>query len=234
MHIWQRIGDWMAAVAIVAASATVVYGAVEWAGAVQAAAPAAASAFTVCVDAGHGGFDGGAVGANTGTAEAGLNLSVARLLAGELSARGMLVVMTRENDAALATTKKKDMAARRSILRGENVDLVVSVHMNMFPDAAVSGPMAYYMTGSEEGRRLAQCVIDAVCDATGRARRLANPGDYFVLRECPSPAVIVECGFLSNAEDEQRLLDPAYQQTLSAAVAEGVSAYVKGGGAGDG
>ncbi|MDO4572710.1 MAG: N-acetylmuramoyl-L-alanine amidase, partial [Clostridia bacterium] len=108
----------------------------------------------------------------------------------------------------------------------ESVDLVVSIHMNKFSDPAVSGAMAFYQTGSEEGQKLAQRVIDEVTDATGRKRRLANPGDYFVLRECACPAVLIECGFLSNAEEEQKLLDPAYQTLLADAIVRGLLAYL--------
>ena len=192
------------------------------------ARPATAAAFTVAVDAGLGGADGGAVGTDTGVIEAGLKLAVARLLEAERAARGAQVVMTRTDDGALAPSKSADMEARRSILRGGGIDLVVSVHMNAFSDRAVSGPMVYYMPGSAEGERLARCVMDALTDALGRDHRAPNPGDYFVVRECSAPAVIVECGFLSNPDDERRLQDPAYQQTLAAAIAAGVLAYAEG------
>lgn len=185
----------------------------------------AAGGCRIVVDAGHGGADGGAVGTDTGVVEAGLNLAYAKNLGAALEKHGMEVVYTRLTDAALAGTKKADMAARREALRDGNVDLVVSVHMNKFTDRAVSGPMAYYMAGSAEGQRLAQSVIDAVTDALGRPRRLANPGDYFVLRECACPAVLVECGFLSNPQDELALQDEAHQAVLCEAVAEGIMQY---------
>lgn len=181
---------------------------------------------TIVVDAGHGGADGGAVGTDSGVLEAGLNLSVAKLLGEALENAGVEVVQTRLTGEALAGTKKADMAARREVLRGENVDLIVSVHMNKFTDRAVAGAMAYYMVGSAEGQRLAQTVIDSVTDAVGQKRRLANPGDYFVLRECSVPAVLVECGFLSNPGDEVKLQDENYQKTLAEAIAAGVMNYL--------
>lgn len=190
--------------------------------------PATAAAFTVVVDAGHGGMDGGAVGTETGVVEAGLNLAVALLLQEALEARGVRVIMTREDENALAETKRADMDARREILCNETADLVVSIHMNKFTQRSVSGAMAYYMQGSAQGETLAQCVIDSVCDAIGQKRRAANPGDYFVIRECAVPAVLVECGFLSNPEDEKNLQDEAYQGKLAEAVAEGILAYMEG------
>lgn len=192
----------------------------------ESAEAARMDAVTVVVDAGHGGSDGGAVGSGSGVPEAGLNLAVAERLAALLQENGLTVIMTRSTGAALADTKRGDMQVRKTILSGPDVDLVVSIHMNKFTDPAVSGAMAYYMLGSEEGRRLAQQLIDALCDATGRPRRLANPGDYFVLRECPAPAALVECGFLSNASEEKKLLQPEYQQLLAEAVAKGVLAYL--------
>ena len=192
----------------------------------EPAVAATATAFTVAVDAGHGGMDGGAVGTDTGVVEAGLNLSVALRLKEALEAQGITVIMTREDGNALAETKQADMQARREILRRADVDLVVSVHMNKFSDRSVAGAMAYYMQGSAEGEALAQCVIDAVTAAAGQKQRLANPGDYFVVRECKAPAVLVEFGFLSNAEEEQKLLDPEYQKLLAGAIVQGVMDYV--------
>jgi len=68
-------------------------------------------------------------------------------------------------------------------------------------------------------------VLTAVTAATGQKAREPNPGDYFVVRECSVPAVIVECGFLSNAEEEKLLCDAAYQETLAKAIAEGICSY---------
>ena len=182
---------------------------------------------TVVVDAGHGGGDGGAVSAD-GTAEAGLNLAVAKLVKAELEALGMNVIMTRENGDALASTKKADMAARRSIMNSPGVDCVVSIHMNKFTDCSVHGPMAFYMQGSAEGEKLAKAVIDSITAAISAPPRPANPGDYYVIRESEPVAVLVECGFLSNSRDAELLCDPAHQRTLAKAVAEGVKSYFDG------
>lgn len=182
---------------------------------------------TIVVDAGHGGEDGGAVSAD-GMQEAGLNLSVAKLLKAELEALGMEVIMTREDENALSSTKKADMAARRSIMNQPGVDGVVSVHMNKFTDCAVHGPMAFYMEGSAEGEKLAKTVIDSVTAAIGAPTRLANPADYYVIRESESVAVLVECGFLSNSADVKLLTDPSHQKTLAKAIAAGVQSYFSG------
>ena len=183
--------------------------------------------YTVVVDVGHGGVDGGAIGTKTGVVEAGLNLSVANKVRAELETQGVTVIMTREDENALASGKKADMQARKKIMCQENVDVVVSIHMNKFKDASVKGPMAFYMKGSQEGEKLAESVIKAVCKSVGSAERKANPGDYYVIRESAVPAVLVECGFLSNSTEELLLQDEAYQQKLAEGITQGVVAYLE-------
>ena len=200
--------------------------AAEGPGAEAAGAETPAHAYTVVVDAGHGGVDGGAVGSKTGVVEAGLNLTVAFAVRDALEAEGINVLMTRTDEDALADTKQGDMQARRKLMNTEGVDLVVSVHMNRFTDPSISGPMAFYMKGSAEGQRLAERVIASVCEAVGRPVRSANPGDYFVIRESPAPSVLVECGFLSNAEDEALLQTEAHQQKLARGIVDGILAYL--------
>lgn len=191
---------------------------------VEASPVAADGKLTVVVDAGHGGADGGAVSSD-GIQEAGLNLAVAKMLKAELEALGMEVIMTRQDENSLAAAKKADMAARGSIMNQSGVDCVVSIHMNKFTDCAVHGPMAFYMDGSAEGEKLAKTVIDSVTSAIGAPTRLANPGDYYVIRESKPVAVLVECGFLSNSQDVKLLTDPVHQKTLAKAIAAGIKSY---------
>ena len=186
------------------------------------------NAFVVVIDAGHGGFDGGAVGSDSGVAEAGLNLDVAKRLANELTARGLYVIMTRTDETALGPTKRADMDARREIMQMDCVDLVVSIHMNKFGDRSVSGPMVFYMQGSEEGEALASCVIGSLCRALERPVRSPNPEELFVLREPKAPSVLVECGFLSNPGDEKKLLTEEHRTALARAIADGIAEYVTG------
>ena len=181
--------------------------------------------YTVVLDPGHGGFDGGATGVDTGTPEAGINLAVSKLVKVQLEEQGCTVVLTRPDEEALGNDKQSDLRARREIMNAEGVDAVVSIHMNKFSDRTISGPMVFYMTGSSPGQALAECMVKEVCDAVGRNQRMANPGDYYVIRETLPPAVIVECGFLSNPEDERMLLTEEYQQKLATGIAKGVYEY---------
>lgn len=185
-----------------------------------------ASAIAIVIDAGHGGFDGGAVGTTTGVIEAELNLKVSELIADELTKLGFYVVMTRTDGNALGKTKNEDMTRRKEIMNLENVDLVVSIHMNKFRDRTISGPMVFFMKGSEEGRTLAESVIRCICESTGRSPRPANPEDLFVLRVPEVPSILVECGFLSNADDEAKLVTEEYQRLLARGIADGIAGYI--------
>ncbi len=183
--------------------------------------------YRIVIDPGHGGGDCGAVGVS-GVREAGLNLAVSLYLKEELEALGMEAILTRSDERALAEGKRADMAARGRIMNGEGVDLVVSIHMNKFKDPSVRGPMAFYMRGSAEGERLAKAVIDSITDELGAARRIANPGDYYVIRESRPVSVLVECGFLSNSGDEALLQQEQHQKKLAHAIARGISGYLEG------
>ena len=182
--------------------------------------------YFVILDYGHGGADAGAIGIDTGVKESDLNLLVGECTARALEDRGCFVLRTRTSADAIGDTKRDDMARRGAILCTEGADCTVSIHMNKFSDRSVKGPMCYYQAGAEDGEALAQCVIDALCAALGRNDRPANPGNNYVTRIPQVPSVLVECGFLSNPEDEQSLQDPAYQQLLADAIADGVVAYL--------
>lgn len=195
---------------------------------VYAASGVLGNGFTVVLDAGHGGPDGGAVGVKTGVKEAGLNLKVTLYVRDELVKRGVNVVLTRSDDNALDDTKHKDMAKRKRIMNSANADAVVSIHMNKFKDSSVSGPMAFYMKGCEgkDAQTLATCIIESMCAALGRGKRPANPADYFMIRECEAPGALIECGFLSNATDEALLSSDEHQRKLAVAIADGIISYL--------
>ncbi len=188
--------------------------------------PVVKNMITVVVDAGHGGFDGGAKGTDTGVIESGLNLEVANKLRSALEKEGFLVIMTREDENAIGSDKSADMKKRKEIINGENVDYVISIHMNKFSDRAVSGPMAFYQQGSIEGEKLAVAVINGICESVDRPKRIANPGDYYMIRESPAVSVLVECGFLSNSTDEKLLQDSEYQDKIVTGIVNGFKEYL--------
>ncbi|MCL2694773.1 MAG: N-acetylmuramoyl-L-alanine amidase [Clostridiales bacterium] len=185
--------------------------------------------YFVAIDFGHGGFDGGAVGLDTQVKESDLTLIVGRKVAALLAENNVQVILTRTDGDALAETKQKDMNIRAKILKTEGLDAVVSIHMNRFiKDRKVRGPMAFFQAGTEEGKALAQEVIDAMTLAVGAKSRLACPGNNMVTRVPTAPAVLVECGFLSNAQDEENLQQEEYQDLLAQAIVAGLMKFLAG------
>ena len=198
-------------------------------GTMQDAAPLGPlKGLTIAVDAGHGGYDGGAVGRVTGVPEKGLNLDVAQRLEKLLCAQGADVVMTRTGDYALCDEnppirkKLQDMQRRAEIIRLNDADMVLSIHMNEYAGRSESGPQVFYREGCPAGRLLAGAVQEAMIRGLKPGReRSALGGDYYILT-LGVPSVLVECGFLSNREEETRLMQADYRQQIARTVAQGV------------
>ena len=195
--------------------------------------PGPLAGLTVAVDAGHGGYDGGAVGRVSGIPEKGLNLDVAQQVEGMLLELGADVVMTRTGDYALCDEdppirkKLQDMQRRAEIICLNEADLVLSIHMNEYAGRNESGPQVFYREGCPAGRLLAGAIQDAmVSGLRPRKERPALGGDYYILT-LGIPGALVECGFLSNAAEEKLLLDKQYQQRIGTAIADGLALYVQ-------
>ena len=185
---------------------------------------------TICLDPGHGGYDGGAVGRDSGVMEKHINLQVAQKLGQLLRDSGAQVILTRNTDTALADEgserKRRDLRVR--VDAAKEADLFVSLHMNEYADRAQSGPQVFYTRGDEGSRLLAGAVQQAMNEMLTPARaRSANTGDYFVLREQSIPAVLVECGFLSNAEEERKLQTEDYQWAVAQSIYAGLCEYLR-------
>lgn len=178
----------------------------------------APTGFTVVIDAGHGGKDRGASGPS-GAFESDINLAIALFLKRELVVRGVNVVMTRETvdwlASPLAPNKKKDdMNNRRMIIERAQPNVVISIHLNTFPDPSVRGLQAFYNPANPMGRAFAQ-TIQAEFNNREHINRTAKPADFYILSKTRFPAVLVECGFLSNPQEEQMLQTTAYRRILA-------------------
>jgi len=185
-------------------------------------APGPLAGLVIVVDPGHGGWDPGAVVA--GVKEKDLTLQVARLLQEELEARGARVILTRTDDSAYSRTVREDLRQRVALVGEHQADLFLSVHANQDRCHCWGAQTFYQKGGSAEGRALAISIQNRLRERTDTTR-YALPGDYFVLRTTAVPAVIVEMGFLSNADERGRMQQPEYQRTLAEAIADGVVDY---------
>lgn len=180
------------------------------------------SDFGVLIDPGHGGDDVGAIAPASGAHEAPLNLAVANALAEQLRQRGVYAELTRKDDNALGSTKDADMQARGATIASTDCGVMISIHMNSFPDdTSVCGPQVFYQQGDRESERLANIIQDKLNSFSGGSRRPLEY-DLFVLRSAKVPAVLIECGFLTNADEDAKLQTAEYQQGLAKAVADAI------------
>lgn len=185
--------------------------------------------FTVVIDAGHGGIDGGVVGVD-GVKESDLNLAYAKQLGDVFERSGFNVVYTRKSEGGLYGLptkgfKLRDMKARKAVIDNARPNLVISVHMNKFSQSYRKGPQVFYQEGKQDGQTLAQSLQRVFNDYTGNTHE-AIAGDYYVCREINCPSVIVECGFLSNAEECAQLQTASYREQICNYIFSGVMLYL--------
>ncbi len=187
----------------------------------------------IVIDPGHGGVDGGAQGPD-GTLEKNLNLAISLSLGDMLRLFGYEVVLTRETDTSLhdasaSTVREKkvsDMKNRLALY--DSSDLTVSIHQNKFGQAQSHGTQLFCSPNNPASQTLGAALRETICSLLqpDNTRELKT-GDknIYLLYKTTAPAVIVECGFLSNPEELQQLKDPEYRQKFAYAVACGVLQY---------
>lgn len=179
---------------------------------------------TVIIDAGHGGEDGGTIGID-GTIEKDINLSIALELNALLQAEGIPTRLTRSEDILLydknsdyqGHKKSQDMAQRIKIAEEYEDAIFISIHMNSFPQEKYKGLQVYYSTKSPNSSVLAQKIQTLVANnIQPDNKRSIKPSEsgIFLLEHINHPAVLVECGFLSNSEDCSNLNSPPYRSRL--------------------
>lgn len=186
----------------------------------------------ILVDAGHGGSDPGMIGVG-GLEEKGINLSISLFLRDTLEKSGYSVIMTREEDKGLydssaANKKAQDMQRRIAMIREYAPVLSVSIHQNSYQDEGVHGPQVFYYESSVEGKKLAEAVQSSLNNQleVDRPREVKGNTSYYLLKRSSGTLVIVECGFLTNPEEAQKLQTKEYQEKVAAAVSEGIRTYL--------
>ena len=189
----------------------------------------------IIVDAGHGGIDGGAVGAD-GTVEKGINLEIARDLEQMLSLFGFQVVMTRTEDTLIGDTgantvrrqKSTDLHKRLKMTEQYEDALLISIHQNQYSVEKYSGTQVFFSPNRQESRQLAEFIQQAVTSRLqpDNKRQIKPSGkEIFLLYHAKIPSVMVECGFLSNRAELQKLKEETYQRQMSFAIACGILDY---------
>lgn len=186
--------------------------------------------YTIVIDAGHGGRDGGSIGVN-GTIEKELNLAYAKSLKKLLDKAGVNVVMTRTNDDGLysddANNKKlSDMRKRREIINNAHPDLVISIHMNSFPLDSCKGAKTFYQLGSDVSFEAAKSIQNSLSYYIANASKTVSAGDYYILNCTNYTSVLIECGFVSSPEEERLLNSDEYREEFVYSVYRGIMIYL--------
>ncbi|WP_407271405.1 N-acetylmuramoyl-L-alanine amidase CwlD [Radiobacillus sp. PE A8.2] len=192
------------------------------------------SGTVIVLDPGHGGVDGGAVGADD-TLEKDITIKVAMLLQDYLQQSGALVYLTREEDKDLAAEDTKGLARRKAediknrveFIKGKNADFFASIHLNAIPDSQWNGAQSFYYPSLEKSEHLAKLIQAEIIRNLENTTREALPiNNMYLLKHAETPGALVEIGFLSNAHERELLKTEAYQQKIAASIYEGMLRYV--------
>lgn len=186
----------------------------------------------ILLDPGHGGMDGGAVGIG-GITEKDLNLDLAKKLGEKLTAEGFSVVLTRSTDTLLtydgaSSAKNADLRARLKIAEESGDCLFISVHMNKFSDSSVKGITLYHSPNNPEGLKLAEAIMAKVKETLQPENKRpikAADSSLYILHRTTKPAILVECGFLSNAYEAALLADDGYRDRLADLLKDAIVGY---------
>jgi len=191
---------------------------------------------TVIVDAGHGGDDGGAIGID-GTVEKDINLDIALKLEKILKFYGFNVIMTRTQDVmtcddgldSLRKRKISDIHNRFELMRKNPDAIFISVHQNKFEDSSQHGTQVFYSGNDERSKELAEAIQTSVTltlqRKNDRVVKKSGSGIY-LLYHAKIPAVLVECGFISNFDEVKKLKDESYRMKLAILIADGLLKYL--------
>jgi len=186
--------------------------------------------YTIVIDPGHGGIDGGSVGVS-GQDENYLNLEYSLCLKEILTDAGVNVIMTRTNLNGLYSIfsdnkKLDDMKKRKDIVTKSKADMVLSIHMNSFPLKSARGAQVFYKKDSVSGEKLAENIQEVFIKTLPNAKPEPAVGDYYMLNEFEIPSVIIECGYISNEEEEQLILQEDYKKLVCLSIFAGVLKFL--------
>lgn len=183
----------------------------------------------IVVDPGHGGIDGGAKSLN-GTLEKDINLKISKKLKKKLEEEGYKVYLTRKEDKELSTRKVEDLDGRCNMKKETKCDIFISIHQNKFTKPSCFGAQVWYADNEKStklGNLIQQSLKENVDDGNTREAKNAK-AQYRILRDgYDGASVIVECGFLSNSAEEERLKTEEHQDKIVKGILQGVNNYFK-------
>ncbi len=188
--------------------------------------------YTVVIDPGHGGSDPGSIGYKTKIHEAELNLKLSLMLKDKLEKAGINIIMTRSDENAMLEGsgrkwKKEDMQKRKDLIKACRPNMVISLHQNSYTNHSLRGAQVFYDKTSQISKQIADYIQEQFKENLDKSIKATSPGDYFMLKCTSAPSVIVECGFLSNAADEQLLTSPDYQEKIIDCIYKGIMKFLQ-------
>ena len=191
----------------------------------------------IVLDAGHGGMDGGCSTAD-GVPEKGINLNIAKEVAKLLELQGYNVVLTRETDTSIhdkgvegiRAQKESDMENRLDIFNEHNNAICVSIHQNNFTDPYYSGAQMFYSENNPESETLARIMqenfVRNIQPDNSREIKLCGK-ELYLCYFSENPTVMVECGFLSNPDEAEKLKNPMYQKEVAFTIFSGLNEFIE-------
>ncbi|MGN1443004.1 MAG: N-acetylmuramoyl-L-alanine amidase [Acutalibacteraceae bacterium] len=193
----------------------------------------------IIIDAGHGGEDGGTV-SSSGIVEKDINLNISRKICEILNLYGFDTLMIRSDDKLIydsdcKTVREKkvsDIHNRMNIVNQYPDSIFLSIHQNHFDQSKYCGAQVFYSKNNEASKEIAECIQSSIVSKLQPENtRLIKPSgsEIYLLYHAKSPAVMVECGFLSNGAEAQLLNDDEYQTKMAAAIIQGIFAYLETG-----
>jgi N-acetylmuramoyl-L-alanine amidase len=193
---------------------------------------------TVVIDAGHGGEDPGKVSSYSDLKEKDLNLKIAMKVGKLLEDSGYKVILTRSEDKLVYTEgttniyekRKQDLTRRKDIMDNGGAQIVVSIHLNAFPETKYYGAQTFYPPNSPDSLKLANSLQKNLREGLDKDNKRApqeKKDPIVILTDLKTPTTIVECGFLSNAAEESKLRTDEYQVKVAEAIKAGIDDYFK-------
>ena len=181
----------------------------------------------ILIDPGHGGSDNGA--SYDGVLEDEINLTIALELQKVLLENGAIALMTRNGDYDLSNMydknhKSNDLKNRVNIINSYNVDLFISLHLNMYKSDSVSGAQVFYQNDNENSFNFASILQKNINELYSKKRKVMK-GNYYILEKSEKVGVLVEMGFLSSSKDRAKLLNKNYQILISNTIYNSIKEY---------
>lgn len=182
---------------------------------------------TIFIDPGHGGLDNGCDFENI--YEDDINLKIASYLFEKCISNNLVAYISRTDDYDLSSLyaenhKNEDLKKRTKYIEQSQCDIFISIHLNYYKDSSVSGPMVYYKKNNYESHKLAQ-ILQNNLNKVSQKNKISHSDDFYIFKHTSMPGVLVECGFLSNYEERNKLITSQYQKSLALSMYTSIKEY---------